>query len=291
MAKNYFLAIASYKDEWKQDFFENIVSKRNKEYCKIHDMEYIEITKNVSPVRGNYMWFNSFEQERILNEELNYGDGLIFVDADAIISNIKVDLLPNKEKHFSYAIDSGNTHCLGYVSMIKSDWTQEMLSLVNDEKRYNSQINEKTFHERKKEKTSFWEEFGYQASWYSLAGIRRHSDTSFWDLPNYGWHSQVNEWTYYTIEDLEKHVEILPTKFNVTEIKGESPCLNNINKVKVDEVVIRHFAGGQKWRKQWTNTNSLYFKILKVNIFKYINFYKIRTFIQRVKGYIKSKLS
>ena len=90
---------------------------------------------------------------------------------------------------------------------------------------------------------------------------------------------------------IEKHVEILPTKFNVTEIKGESPCLNNINKVKVDEVVIRHFAGGQKWRKQWTNTNSLYFKILKINIFKYINFYKIRTFIQRVKGYIKSKLS
>ena len=44
MSKNYFLAIAQYEDEKKQSFFDNIISKRNKEYCKIHDLEYLEIT-------------------------------------------------------------------------------------------------------------------------------------------------------------------------------------------------------------------------------------------------------
>ena len=44
MSKNYFLAIAQYEDEKKQSLFDNIISKRNKEYCKIHDLEYLEIT-------------------------------------------------------------------------------------------------------------------------------------------------------------------------------------------------------------------------------------------------------
>ena len=139
MAKNYFLAIASYKDDWKQDFFVNIVSKRNNEYSKIHDLEYIEITKNVSPVRGNFMWFNSFEQERIINEELNYGDGLLLLML-IIISNIKVDL-PNKENIF--LCNRFWQYSLPWICFYDQNRLDtEMLSLVNDEKRYNSQINE-----------------------------------------------------------------------------------------------------------------------------------------------------
>ena len=57
MPTNYLLAIASYKEKWKQDFFDNVVSKRNKEYCELHNLEYIEITEGVKPVRGQYFWY------------------------------------------------------------------------------------------------------------------------------------------------------------------------------------------------------------------------------------------
>ena len=47
----------------------------------------------------------------------------------------------------------------------------------------------------------FWQEFAEQASWYSLTGIKRHSNTSFFNLPNNGFIVQ-NEWTHYSLEDL-----------------------------------------------------------------------------------------
>ena len=110
MPTNYLLAIASYEIKWKQDFFDNVVSKRNKEYCNIHDLEYIEITDGVHPVRGQYFWYKSFKQEEILNNLLEDGDGLIFIDADALIVDTSKNLLPPNGKDYAYAIDTGNTH-------------------------------------------------------------------------------------------------------------------------------------------------------------------------------------
>ena len=98
---------------------------------------------------------------------------------------------------------------------------------------------------------SFWHEFREQASWYSLAGIKRHSDEPFWNLPDYGWHSDKTEWTEYSLDELHEHVEVLPTEWNVTEMEGESNCQFLINEVSEKDVIIRHFAGGQQWRKEW----------------------------------------
>ena len=120
MPTNYLLAIASYEIKWKQDFFDNVVSKRNKEYCNIHDLEYIEITDGVHPVRGQYFWYKSFKQEEILNNLLKDGDGLIFIDADALIVDTSKNLLPPNGKDYAYAIDTGNTHCTGFFSLIKT---------------------------------------------------------------------------------------------------------------------------------------------------------------------------
>ena len=39
-----------------------------------------------------------------------------------------------------------------------------------------------------------------------------------------------------------KHVHIFPPEYNVTELHGESVCLNYINKVKYKNVVIWHFS-------------------------------------------------
>jgi hypothetical protein len=289
VSKNYLLAIASYKDQWKQNFFETVVSKRNKEYCKVHNLEYIEITSDVNPVRNQYFWYTSFKHEEIVNNVLNEGDGLISIDADAIIVDMNKSLLPPDQKNFAYSIDTANTHCMGWSSFIKSEWTTNMLSLVNSQKRYDSLIDKVSFHEGKKTEDSFWREFAEQASWYSLAGIKRHSNESFWKLPDMGWHSDKDEWTIYSLDELYNNVHIFPSEYNVTELHGESTCVNYINKVKYDDVIIRHFAGGQKWREEWVNTKSLYFRLQKINLFKYINFYKIKVFFQKLKGFLLSK--
>ena len=59
------------------------------------------------------------------------------------------------------------------------------------------------------------------------------------------------EWTEYSLDELHEHVEVLPTEWNVTEMEGESDCQFLINKVDEKDVIIRHFAGGQQWRKEW----------------------------------------
>ena len=289
MPTNYLLAIASYKDEKKQEFFETVVSTRNKEYCNEHNMEYIEITDGVEPVRGQYFWFKSFKQEEIIKNQLNVGDGLIFIDADAIIVDIKKNLLPPNNKDYAYAIDTGNTHCTGFFSLYKTEWVQNMFNLINSQDRYDALIDINSYHEGKKTESSFWREFAEQASWYSLAGIKRHSNIPFWDLPDFGWHSSKDEWTVYSLEDLYKHVHVFPSEYNVTELHGESTGLNYINKVKYDDVVIRHFAGGQKWRAVWSKNNFILFNLNKYNLFKFFNLYKLKNFIQKIKGFILSK--
>lgn len=290
MNKNYLLGIASYKDRFKQDFFENVTSKTFKEYCKIHNFEYIEITEELKPIRGGLHWVKTFKVEEVLNKNLNEGDGLVIIDADALIIDKEKNFLPPNNKSFAYSIDTGNTHCFGFLSMIKNDWTVNLFKLLHDQDRYDSLIDEISYHEGKKTYSSHWREFNEQASWYSLAGIKRHSNVPFWDLPNNGWHSNVNEWTVYSLDELIKNVHIFPSTYNVTELPGESSCQYYINKVKYKDVVIRHFAGGQKWREIWLEPNSLYFKFQKINIFKFIKIYKIKLFYQKLKGYIFSKL-
>ena len=47
--KKYLMVIARYKD-WRQEFFDTYMSPRNKEYCELHNFEYIEIkllSKNI----------------------------------------------------------------------------------------------------------------------------------------------------------------------------------------------------------------------------------------------------
>jgi len=289
LSKNYLLAVASYPKK-KQKFFNDVVSKRNKEYCEKHGFEYIEVTENIFPIRGKLGWFKMFKAVEVINDILEKGDGLVYMDADALIVNIDKVLLPPNNKSFAYSIDTANTHCMGFFSLYKNEWSSKLMSLIIDESRYESLINVESFHEGKKTESSFWQEFYDQASFYSLAGIKRHSNNTFWELPNYGWHSSKDEWTAYEIDELKKNIHVFPSEYNVTELPGESACINYINKVQYDEVVIRHFAGAQKWRKVWLNTNSIFFKIKKYNLLNFTTRYKFLNFYKKLIGFIKSKL-
>ena len=167
---------------------------------------------------------------------------------------VKDDVSIETPKSFSYAIDSGNTHCMGWYSLKINDWTRNLVKNILSDERFNKLNDKVTIHERFQSHSSFWHDFREQASWYSLAGIKRHSDKPFWEHTNNGFYSQYDENVIYSLDELKENVHIFNTEFNVTEWEGESGCQFNINNtVKREDVIIRHFAGGQDWNniKNW----------------------------------------
>lgn len=246
--KKVLLVFANYKDR-RQEFFDTYISPRNQKYADIHGFEYLEIRGPLKKYRDNFTWLKfSIPKKLIADGYLSDGDILVHLDADMCI--VKTDQLFPTNKSFSYSIDSGNTHCMGAYSLKINEWSREMLDNILSEKRY-KHYKDKIYYHPNVPIYTFWSWFREQASWYSLAGIIPHSDKSFWDLENFGWHSLTDELTQYGLDDLSEHVEVLPTSWNVTEMAGESSCHYFINKVDREDVIIRHFAGGQPWRKEW----------------------------------------
>jgi hypothetical protein len=248
----YLFVLASYSD-YRQKIFDEIISPRNKQYCDIHGYKYVEIRKehNPQPFRGNYTW-NKFSivKELLDAGTLRDGDMIVNLDADMYIVDLERSLEPNSlfwKKSFAYSVDSGNTHCMGWYSMVINDWSKNLINNILSEGRYQKLKDKISIHDRFKTYSSFWSEFREQASWYSLAGIKRHSDKSFWDYDHDGFHSEFNEDVVYSLDELKEYVRIFPSSYNVTEWEGESSCQFNINKVDKENVVIRHFAGGQSW--------------------------------------------
>lgn len=246
------MVIADYPDQ-RQDFYKTYMSPKNKEYARLYGYEFLEYTENLIPFREtsnkgkNWLKF-TFILEMINTGFLKEGDIITHIDADMIISKNDVEFPCNKS--YNYAIDSGNTHNTGIFSIRINEWSHQLILNILSEDRYNF-YKDKIYHHPIVNNYNFWGWFREQASWYSLAGIKAHSDESFWNLPNYGWHSLKDEWTIYSLEELHKNVQILPTTWNVTEMPGESGCIFNINPVDRKDVIIRHFAGGQPWRNDY----------------------------------------
>lgn len=238
----YLFVMANYPD-WRQGFFDKYVSPHNKKYCHKWGYEYLEIN-DAEPFRGNHTW-NKFKLP--LEMDLKEGDTLTHIDADMAIS---LDYNLSFKKNFTYAIDSCNTHCMGFYSIKVCDWTHNLLEMILDDDRYESLKDKKSVGSMN-EYSSFWEIFREQASWYSLAGIKRHSWTPFFNLPYYGFHSEKNSWTYYSLKELKENVKVLPVKYNVTHIPKEDGedkfYMNPCN----EKPIIRHFAGGRKWREEY----------------------------------------
>jgi len=247
--KKYLMVIANYPDQ-RQDFFKTHFSPRNKQYCEMHGYEYLEYLGPYKPFRDHPTWWKFTIVRDLMNDgTLNDGDTLTHIDADMSIH--RLDLEYPSHKSFTYCIDSGNTHCMGNYSIRVNDWSRKMFDLLLDEDRYQNLKDKITLHEYFGHRDSFWSIFREQASWYSLAGIKRHSNIPFYNLAHYGWHSDKDDWTVYSLDELYEHVEVLPTCWNVTEMPGESGCTFNINPVERKDVVIRHFAGGQPWRSDY----------------------------------------
>jgi hypothetical protein len=76
------MVIARYKD-WRQEFFETHMSPKNKEYCELHNFEYIEIKNDVelNLFRGNPTWWKfTIVRDMINSGKLKDGDILTLPD-------------------------------------------------------------------------------------------------------------------------------------------------------------------------------------------------------------------
>ena len=241
--KKILLAIANYSDH-RQDTFDNKLSPITASYCKKHGFEYIA-SKGIDTGRKNPIWQKMFYVRKLIDGGLENGDRVTVLDADMVIA--KDDLSYETNKSFSYAIDNGNTHCMGNYTITINDWSLKMVDLMLDENRY-----------QKYKDRELWTRWAEQASWYYLCGIKEHSWTPFTDLPNYGWHSHESIEPTFSIEELHENIEIRGAAWNTTllEEEADDPIGKmlqkyNIVKSKKKDTIIRHFGGGQPWREEY----------------------------------------
>lgn len=283
--KKYMLCIASYND-YRQEYYEKYIKPNNLRYCSKHDIEYIDFTEDIYPIRDNYIWVKSFKIAELL-KDLDENDILISIDADIAIFNNNIEFNIEEKKSFAYSIDTANTHNMGFHIIRNNEFSKNLIKELISEDRYNKNINDSKIIHKSESTSLFWKLFADQASWYSLAGIKRHSDIPFWDIDNFGWHSDINEDTFFTKSQLYDNVQLLSSNFNVTELKGETEGTYNINKVRYYNVINRHFAGGQKFKKVWYKNNLILLHIYFWNPIRIISIL-YSNYFYRLVGKIKS---
>ena len=131
--KKIFLVIANYSDD-RQDFFDKKISPINKRYCDKHEFDYV-VSSGIDTGRESPIWQKFFSVRQFLNEErLSDGDKITVLDADMVFVSDHESY--ETKKSFSYAIDNGNTHCMGNYTITINKWSRRMIDLVLDEERY-----------------------------------------------------------------------------------------------------------------------------------------------------------
>lgn len=247
--KKILFSVADYKDH-RQSIFEDYYSPKNQQYADKWGYEY-RVYKAQPEFRGNPTWWKFTLLQDMIKEELSEGDVVVNLDADMVIVDGSEDYYQGKS--WTYAIDNGNSHCMGNYGIKINDWSATMIEKLMSEKRY------RTYREH-----PFWKEFREQCSWYFLAGIKRHSWIPFPNLPNYGFHSTLWDDEHYSLEELDEHVDIKSAEWNTTLLAEEAETQQeknlqtyNIVRSEKGKTKIRHWAGGQTWR-----TDEFYIKDL-----------------------------
>lgn len=239
----YLLCVASFEG-YKETFFENFTSIRNKEFAIEQGYEYIEIKEKQS-FRNSGTWLKLYNVKKLIDSNfLKEGDHITVIDADMCLVDSRYTL--TSEKPFTYAIDSCNTHCMGYYSIKICDWSIRFVNELLNEENY-----------LKNSDTHFWKMWAEQSSFYYITGTKQHSDIPFFELPNCGYGLEIRPETVYTPEELLANIEIRSSNYNVTYVFSDIDPINSmieqyyINKNEYENVIIRHWAGGQMWNEKY----------------------------------------
>ena len=161
--KKIFLVIANYSDD-RQDSFDKKISPINKRYCDKHEFDYV-VSSGIDTGRESPIWQKFFYVKKLLSEgELADGDKVTVLDADMVF--VKDDEPYETEKSFSYAIDNGNTHCMGNYTITINDWSRRMIDLMLDEERHqmykNREVWSRWYHLGEIEEVQFLQTFQFR---------------------------------------------------------------------------------------------------------------------------------
>lgn len=240
----YLLVIANYKDQ-RQEIFDKHYSPRNKEFCQKYGYEYI-VSSGIDMFRNNPTWWKFTVPKKLIDDgTIKEGDELLHLDADMIIH--KMDLDYPCAKSFTYAIDNGNSHCMGNYKIKINDWSYRLMENILDETLWNECKD-----------TELWTLWREQAAWYTLSGVPRHSWVDFRNLPHNGWHNTIDPFYIpkikYSLGELYQNVEVLGPEWNTTLLTEDKETIPtglmqyNIARSIKKNCIIRHFSAGQMWR-------------------------------------------
>ncbi len=269
--KKVFITFVNYNSDYSTDedkerysLFKKYNSDRNKQYCLKHNYEYIEADESVFKIPhifsipsmpdftaknnnhfARWLLFKNLIDDGTLKE----GDVIRHHDADVFICDMDKELPYNKD--FTYAIDSGNTHCFGAFNLKVGDFANKLIDLMLSQERFDLLINKKFYKENDNGDVFYY--WGDQQAYYIAAGIKCHSWIPFHLLPDYGFHSYVTPYIAFQLNELLENVEIMPVTWNTTHLLGESGSngmrapYDIVHSTK-EKTILRHFAGGQPWR-------------------------------------------
>jgi hypothetical protein len=259
--KKYLTTFSFYEGE-REYLYNTYAKPRFQKYADLHGLKFVELNKfnfnieTIHPEIGikDNLHFNRWLLFKKLLDAgtLKDGDIVYNIDADIFIKEINQFFIP--EKSFTYAIDSGNTHCFGFFVLKISPFTRTLIDNIISRERW-LKVRDHVFFNEHDNKHGKWF-IADQQMYYTCAGIKPHSWKSFYELENLGFHSYPTEHTIFTLEELKENVEVLPTEWNVTHLIDETMengkrCAYDIVHSTREKAIFRHFAGGtQPWRFQ-----------------------------------------
>lgn len=274
--KKYLITFLNYNNDYNTDedrerliLFKKFNSERNKKYCLKHGFEYIEVDETVYKIphlfkidgmpefnmkQNNHFARWQFFRDCIDNGRFKEDDIINHHDADVFIKNTDVAMVTNKS--FTYAIDSGNTHCFGVFSLKVNEFGNKLINLMLSKERFDKLTKIKFYKENEGGDVFFY--WGDQQAYYIACGIKCHSWVPFIYFPNNGFYSYPTEHVAFSLEELLSNVEIMPVEYNVTHLLDESGQHGRRNDYDIvhttkEKTIFRHFAGGQLWRfEQYT---------------------------------------
>jgi len=252
------------EDKERYALFKQFNSERNKKYCDMHDIKYYEVDETVFKIplmfkladkpdfevkNNNHFARWQFFRDKIDDGTFKEGDIIHHHDADVFI--VQPDKVMPCNKNFTYAIDSGNTHCFGAFTLKVGDFANKLINLMLSRERFDKLTKLKFYKENDGGEVFFY--WGDQQAYYIACGIKCHSWVPFFYLPNNGFYTYQTEHVAFTLQELLDNVEILGVEWNTTHLVEESGKNGrhddfDIVRSTKDKTVLRHFAGGQQWR-------------------------------------------
>jgi len=259
-----FLTTFALYDDYKQNLYSQYIKPRYIKYSQLHGLKFVELNHNnfsiktlhpEFPPRENmhfnrWMLFKDLLDQNVIND----GDIIYNFDADIFIKDLNKFFTPTKA--FSYAIDSGNTHCFGFFALLINNFSRKLIDNIINRERWLKVSQHEFFNEHDNTKGRW--HIADQQMYYTCAGIKPHSWKSFYELDNYGFHSYPTEHTIFSLTDLLDNINVLPTEWNVTQLAEETgdngkPNMYDIVQTTEEKTIFRHFAGGQPWRfNEWS---------------------------------------